>query len=271
VPIHAILALLLTVVGTAVQNPAVSTQVHVRYVANAGVLLTIDGRKVLVDAPIRDGIPPYQTSSSEERVRLEEAKAPYDGVTAILITHWHDDHCSPEAIASHLRRSGRTVLISSREVVERVRAVAADLPADRFRPTTPAPGSAEVVPIDGLRIHVLRIPHNPSRRLPEEHVGFLVQGTRTALHVGDADPEAAHFSLLAGLPAVDVALVPFWFLTDAKTARTTVAGVMKPAHTVGLHLPSAEAEAAVRTLRERGLKATLLRVPGEIQSLIPNR
>jgi L-ascorbate metabolism protein UlaG (beta-lactamase superfamily) len=268
-PVQTLLALLLTVAGTAPQTPAVSTEVHVRYVANAGVMLTVDGRKVLIDAPIRDGIPPYTTSSPDERARLEEARSPYDGVTAILITHWHEDHFNPEAIASHLRRSARTVLISSREVVERVRAVAADLPADRFRPTTPAPASAQVVEVAGLRIHVLRIRHNPTRRLPEEHVGFLIEGTRTALHVGDADPSAANFNLLAGLPAVDVALVPFWFLTNATTARTTVAGVMKPKHVVGLHLPSADAEDAVRTLRERGLNAPLLRVPGEILILKP--
>ena len=263
---QAIAGTLLALACVLAQDRAVPAPLDVRYVANAGVLLTIDGRKILIDAPIRDGIPPYTTPSADERARLEAARPPYDGIAAILITHWHEDHFSPDAVAAHLRSSARTVLISSREVVDRVRQAGPDLPAARFRPVTPAPGSSTVAELEGLRVHVLRIRHNPARRLPAEHVGFLVQGTRTALHVGDAESAAGNFSVLAGLPAVDVALVPFWFLTDAGTATATVARAIRPRHMVGLHLPDGDAEQAARTLQARGLKATLLRTPGAIAS-----
>ena len=181
--LHAIAGTLLVLACVLAQDRAVPAPLDVRYVANAGVLLTIDGRKILIDAPIRDGIPPYTTPSADERARLEAARPPYDGIAAILITHWHEDHLSPDAVAAHLRSSARTVLISSREVVDRVRQAGPDLPAARFRPVTPAPGSSTVAELEGLRVHVLRIRHNPARRLPAEHVGFLVQGTKTALHV----------------------------------------------------------------------------------------
>ena len=39
----------------------------VRYVANSGMLVAVGGRRFLIDAPIRDGIPPYATSASAER------------------------------------------------------------------------------------------------------------------------------------------------------------------------------------------------------------
>jgi L-ascorbate metabolism protein UlaG (beta-lactamase superfamily) len=259
-------ATLLALACVIAQARAVPAPLAVRYVANAGVLLTIDGRKILIDSPIRDGIPPYTRPSADERARLEAARPPYDGIAAILITHWHEDHFSPDAVAAHLRSSPGTVMISSGEVVDRVRAAAPDLPAARFRPTTPAPGASTIVELERLRVHVLRIRHNPTRRLPAEHVGFLVQGTKTALHVGDADPAADNFSVLAGLPPVDVALVPFWFLTDAGTATATVARVIRPQHRVGLHLPREDAEKTARALEERGLRATLLRAPGAIVS-----
>ncbi len=51
-----------------------------------------------------------------KRARLESASAPYDAVDAILITHWHEDHFSPEAVAAHLTRNGHAVLVSSPEV-----------------------------------------------------------------------------------------------------------------------------------------------------------
>lgn len=242
---------------------------QLQYVANAGVLLTIDGRKLLIDAPIRDGIPPYTTSSPEERGRLEGAQPPYDNVSAILVTHWHEDHFSPEAVAAHLRSDARTVLISSNEVVERVRAVAADLPPSRFRPVTPSPGSATAVDLDGLRVHVLRIRHNPTRRMPEQHVGFLVEGSRTVLHVGDAETTTGNFAVLNGLARVDLALLPFWFLTDDVTAATTVDIAIRPRESVGIHLPSSEADGVALTLQDKGRRMTLLRAPGQVLSLAP--
>ena len=96
----------------------------ITYVANAGVLFETDGQKFLFDAPIREGIAPYATPTMEQRRSLESATAPFDNVTAILITHWHGDHFSAEAVAAHLRSSPSTRLVSSAEVVQRVKAVA---------------------------------------------------------------------------------------------------------------------------------------------------
>ena len=92
------------------QSPAA---VVVHYVANAGVLVEIERTRLLIDAPIREGIPPYATSAPEERERLEQARPPYERVDAILITHWHEDHFSAEAVAAHLARNARAVLVSS--------------------------------------------------------------------------------------------------------------------------------------------------------------
>ena len=47
--------------------------------------MTVAGRRFLIDAPIRDGIPPYATSSAAERTRLGAERAPYDNVDAILV------------------------------------------------------------------------------------------------------------------------------------------------------------------------------------------
>ncbi len=232
-----------------------------RYVTNAGVLATVDGHRFLIDAPIRDGIPPYATSPADERARLENAQAPYDAVDAILITHWHEDHFSPEAVAAHLTRNARAVLISSPEVVARVRAVAPDLPVQRVRGVLPAPGQFEAVTVGSVTVRVLRIRHNPTRRLPEQHVGFLIGEKAPVLHVGDADPAADNFVLLRSLPRVDVALLPFWYLHDA-ASRRFVADSIAPRQIVAVHLPPADAARVARTLREAGANVLLPPAPG---------
>jgi L-ascorbate metabolism protein UlaG (beta-lactamase superfamily) len=233
----------------------------VRYVANSGMLVMVSGRRFLIDAPIRVGIPPYATSSAEERARLEEARAPYDNVDAILITHWHEDHFSPEAVAAHLSRSARTIVISSPEVIERLRSVAPALPASRVRALLPAPGSAEQVDVGGVPVRVLRVRHNPTRRLPEQHVAFLVGAAETVLHVGDADPAADNFALLKPLPPIDVALLPFWYVSDDGNRRF-VADSIRPRRIVAMHVPPGDAVKVAAALRAANVSAELAAIPG---------
>ena len=201
------------------------------------------------------------TSPADERARLERARAPYDAVDAILITHWHEDHFSPEAVAAHLTQNARAVLVSSPEVVARVRAIAADLAVGRLRGILPAPGQSEAVTIGAVTVRVLRIRHNPTRRLPEQHVGFFIGEAAPVLHVGDADPAADNFVLLRDLPKVDVALLPFWYLHDA-ASRRFVAESIVPRRIVGIHLPPADAAGVARTLREAGADVLLPPAPG---------
>jgi L-ascorbate metabolism protein UlaG (beta-lactamase superfamily) len=239
--------------------PAVGTQV--RYVANSGMLVTLSGRRFLIDAPIREGLAPYATSSATERALLEGARAPYDRVDAILITHWHDDHFSAEAIAAHLTSNPRSMVVSSPEVVDRVRAVAPRLPEAQLRAVLPAPGAAERSDVGGVPVRVLRIRHNPARRLPEQHVGFLIGDAAPVLHVGDADPAAANFSLLQSLPPVDLALLPFWYLSDAANLRL-VHDSIRPRRVVAMHIPPNDVERVSAALKQGKVSAAIAGVPG---------
>ena len=243
----------------AVQAPAALPDgLQLRYIANAGLLLEIENRRVLIDAPIRDGIPPYATSPPTERRALEQAAPPYDRIDAILITHWHEDHFSAEAVAAHLAHNRSAVAISSPEVLDRIRAVAPDLPPGRLRAVLPAPGRAETVQVRDLPIRVLRIRHSSSRRVPDQHVAFLLGRTTTVLHTGDADTGADDFGVLRDLPAVDLALLPYWyFLSDA--SRLLVRTAIAPRRIVAIHIPPEEVEDVRRTLAGADVDAV---VPG---------
>jgi L-ascorbate metabolism protein UlaG (beta-lactamase superfamily) len=245
---------------------APEAELTVRQVANAGMLVEAGGRRFLIDAPIRDGIPPYATSSAAERALLEGARGPYAGVDAILITHWHDDHFSAEAVAAYLTNSPNTILVSSPEVVDRVRGVAPGLPASRLRGVLPMPGHSLPIEVGGVVVHVLRIRHNETRRLPEQHVGFLIGGASPVLHVGDADPQADNFTLLKPLPAVDLAFLPFWYLSDAGNRRM-VAETIRPRRAVAMHVPPADAAKIEASLGDAGVVAAVASAPGSIVDL----
>lgn len=242
--------------------------VSLRYVANAGVLLSIGDARMLIDAPIRAGIAPYATSDAGERNALERALPPYDVVDAILVTHWHEDHFSAGAVGAHLLHNRESVLVSSPEVVERVRAAAPSLSGERLRAVLPAPGSSELVRVGALEIRVLRIRHNPTRRLPEQHVGFLVGVAPAVLHTGDADPAADNFAVLRGLPAVDVALLPFWYLQGGAN-RTFVREAIAPRRIVAMHVPPADAADVRRALSTTDMRVEVLSRPGTRVNLEP--
>jgi hypothetical protein len=144
-------------------------------------------------------------------------------------------------------------VISSAEVVDRVRRVAPALPASRFRAIVPPPGHAELTRVAGVPVRVIRARHNPTRRLPEQHVAFLVGDRTVVLHVGDADPVADNF---ASLPAVDVAILPFWYLTSA-ASRAMVATAIRPRRMLAVHVPPVDAAEIAATLREAGVAASL--------------
>ena len=98
-------------------------------------------------------------------------------------------------------------------------------------------------------------------RIPEQHVGFLIGTANPVLHVGDADPTSANFALLRQLPAVDLALLPFWYVqSDAN--RRMVAESIRPKRIVGMHLPPLEWPAVSDKLRAAGVPAVLPRDPG---------
>ncbi|MGH8637385.1 MAG: hypothetical protein ACREUZ_09660 [Burkholderiales bacterium] len=147
------------------------------------------------------------------------------------------------------------------QLVDRVRSAAPALPASRMRAVLPAPGHSEQITVGGVPIHVLRIRHNPARRLPEQHVGFLIGGPAPVLHVGDADPEADNFTLLKLLPPVDLALVPFWYVAD-EAGRRFVVGSIRPRRIVAMHVPPRDAQKIGAALRAANVETDMASAPG---------
>ena len=225
--------------------------VRITFLANEGVMLSAGSDKVLIDA-LYMAYGTYAVPDQETQARLALGKQPFDGVDVILVTHYHGDHFAPEPVARHLRSNAAATLVTSRQVIDSLRAGTSltGIGADRLLSRTTPRGTRRREAINGITIELLGIPHGSRRHRRVEHLGFIVDvGGRRVLHVGDTDiTEETYAPLRLDTTRVDVALIPYWALLD-DDSRRVITRYIRPRHVVAIHV-EAGVEAGRRMARQ---------------------
>ena len=151
---------------------------EIKRTANAGVLLTLDGVRILLDG-VCQPFPPYLGTQPRERAQLLES-AP----DVVAFTHSHTDHCDVSFVSEYLQNAAGPILGP------------ADIPFSSHLEQT----------VSGVRITPI-----PTRHLgkvdPIEHLSFVIQGSRCVWFTGDAAP--AQIKAWHDLPRPDVLIAPF--------------------------------------------------------------
>ena len=218
----------------------------VTYLANEAVLVESGGSKVLFDPLFTNGFGQYRLLPQRMHKALFAGEPPFDGITAIFISHHHADHFAAGPMARYLDAQPQVRLYapaqavtalheivgSSEDVLERVTGIALD-----------EPGVPMEMAIGDIAIAVMRIPHSgwPNRMTDVENLVFRItlDGTATVAHFGDADPDPAHFAPSAAQwreRDTDLAMPPYWFfLSDG--GRQILDEIIRPNAAVGVHVP----------------------------------
>lgn len=209
---------------------AAASEVRVTYLANEGVHLEGPSCSVLVDAVLRDSLGNYARHAPDVQEKLEKAQPPYDRVRLVLTTHYHLDHWDPGAISQLLAHNKEAVYASTPEATGMMPYAV----RDRVKALWPAEGSASVrLEAAGTRVDAMPLEHGSRPNLAYR----IDCGGVILAHLGDASAHEANFAKLAAAGPVDVALVPFWWLTQAEGA-SFVKDRWKPRHVVALHFGS---------------------------------
>jgi len=214
--------------------------VRVRYLANEGVL--IEGPcAVLVDALQRDSLGAYARHAPEVQDALERARPPFDTVGLALATHYHLDHWDPGAVARFLGSNPRAVFASTPEAT----AMMPYSVRERAKALVPPSGVGSArIEGGGASVDAFPLAHG---RTP--HLAYRIACSgRVLFHLGDSDPSEANFARLLAAGPADVAMVPFWWLTDPG-GRAFVVERWKPRHVVALHVGGDDAAAAAEVAR----------------------
>ena len=245
-----VLCFSLSVVHALAQSPR--HRAAVTYLANEGVLLEVEGRRILIDGLHRK-YSIYAALPRETLEKLERAEAPFSEIDLILVSHQHGDHFHPESVGEYLKHGRATQLVSSGQIVaslEKDYRYFTDIRA-QIKEQTPAWKKSLVVEETGLKVRFLGLRHSSQRFASIQNLGHLIEtGGLTFLHVGDADLTRENFEPhhLAET-GVDLAFLPYWFLLDSES-RALVDELIAPQKIVVVHIEPENADSIARRVGE---------------------
>lgn len=246
------------------------------YLANASVLVTHGDTSVVFDPLFRNDFGQYALVPAATERALFAGAAPFDGLDAVFVSHYHEDHFSAADVLRLLEVRPNLRLFAPAQAVAGMRAVSAErlaAVASRVHAIALAYRDAPITLEQGaLVVEAVRIPHSgwPTRQQDTENIAFRVtlDDATTVVHLGDADTSEAHFArdgAYWGRRRTNVALPPYWFFLNDE-GRRVLNTRLNAARSIGVHVPAAvPAEAGRRDPELRGHE--LFTTPGETRDI----
>lgn len=172
--------------------------------ANAGILLELDGQRILLDG-VCGTVPPYLPTPDSIRLRLTRELP-----DLVAVTHRHADHCDAQFESDYTAASGRPVW-GPHSAGQRLQC-----------------GPVSIFAVESRHIGKADCPH----------VSYLVQGSQCVWFLGDAAP--SQWKNRQALPKPDVLVVPYAYATTPSAWRITCSLGAKVV--ILLHLPPRQAD-----------------------------
>lgn len=238
--------------------PASDATLEITYIANEGVLISAGGKQVLIDGLHREYKPDYAFLPPPHREKIETAKAPFDKIDLILVSHLHLDHFHSESVGLHLKHNPNATLVSSQQVVGEVETKFKDYQAIKARVVAATPPLKEraAMKAAGIDFEVLGLGHGTGRHGWIQNLGHVIKiGGKKVLHVGDADTSVEIFGQFnLDEEGIDIAFIPYWFLLGS-SGQTVVREHIKPKHIIAVHISPSEAEKVTEQIKQAFPKA----------------
>lgn len=244
----------------------------VSYLANEGVMITHGDTKILFDPIFDYPDDTYQRVPEKMQQAIYDGQAPYDGVDAVFVSHFHPDHFLASGILRLLRQHTGIQLYAPAEAAAEMRGIAGPDDEDVFDRVTIFDLDAGDAPVfvrkGRLLIEALHIPHSgwPTRNGNVQNIAYRVtlDDTSTVVHLGDADARSVHFEQHEAFweeRRTDLALPPYWFLMSGD-GRDIIADWLAARHVIGIHVP-VEYTGDASTLPDELIGEDLFTRPGE--------
>jgi len=242
------------------------------YLGNEGVMVSNGDVKILFDAFYANGYGQYALVPDPIVEDMLSGSPPFDGVDAIFVSHVHGDHFTASSAIAYLRAQPNVRLYGPTQVIDAFRSAGVTEPDPIYQrliaidlaPEDPA----RTLENSSLGIEVIAIPHAGNRPNIQNFVWRVtLDGQTTVIHLGDADPNPAHFSRHRThfeQRSHHAAFPPYWFLSE-ESGRLIMSEIIRAEQTIGIHVP-AEAIGQGPVWRQR-LGGDLFTDPGEKRTI----
>jgi len=240
--------------------------VEIIFIGNEGVYIQADECAVVIDGLFGDGaqVEGFADTPRETLDAVENGTDPFTNVRLILATHYHPDHFDPHSVARHLTRNPDSVFLSTPQCSELLETADGFLAfADRIHIVDPAGGVRETVNLGGVRVDVFGLSHGKVNYADVEHLGLIVHlDGKRIIHLGDGIIHEKSLRLVGVFDeTIDVAFLPFWFLTYPFGQRL-MSGRFKPEHVFAIHIPVKERDSLSRAIAAFSTEAVPLVLSG---------
>lgn len=212
----------------------------ITYVSNAGVLININNKKILIDGLCTSKIRMYKSTPVEIREKIINGISPFDNIDIMLITHQHSDHFDANLICSFFEKSPNTTVISTSKVISSIRSCMSNTRSINLVELNPLFHCSERIKINGVEIQAISMIHEGKDCVDVNNLAFLIEYGVKILHLGDAAPVKENFeSLNLKQHKIDALIVNFPYVSIPR-AREIIKNYTDTQKILVVHLPYKE-------------------------------
>ena len=213
----------------------------ITYISNAGVLITLGDKKILIDGLCDSETPMFKNPPSDLKKKIVANMPPFDNIDIMLFTHHHSDHFDPISITEYRKQNKHTAILVNHEAIRKLdsfltgyefpRCIKCDIPL----------GSRECFHVHGINIEAISLLHDGKEYEDVQNIAYLIEaGKNTILHVGDAKPTAENYlNLNLTKKNIDLLIAPFPYI-GLPSGRRVIEKYIKPKMIMPVHFPYKE-------------------------------
>ncbi len=188
---------------------------QISYIANQGIFIEYNGKKVLIDALHDEYLSHYQETRVPYRLIMNSASAPFERVDLFLVTSALGDHFDKDLTIKFFEKHKESIFIAPEQVLDTMGSLA-HLEA-QFYPLKETDNGL-VYAMDGINIQTFPLVHAYDEKGAwVDNMAYLLdfEGLKI-LHVGDANflPENLNRIQKEIGDGVDYAILPDWFFEN---------------------------------------------------------
>lgn len=211
----------------------------VTYISNAGVLLKLNDKKILIDGFCKSVDPIYKNIPADISDQIIHGIPPFNNIDLMLITHEHEDHFHVESVCAFLQHNPYTVVISTYEVISSIMNLVDSKNYPRLIELKPELHQSEKIQINSISIQAISMIHDGKKYADVNNLAYLIDYGRTILHLGDASPKANFESLNLLRYSIDLLIANFPYIS-LFSAREIVKKYINPQKIAIVHFPQQE-------------------------------